>query len=153
MSDQSHKVLTLRISHERHKEIRMASGRLGISANQFLADAAEEHLKRMNGFLNLDVSAEEARALHRIVRAMHDGHCPKCGHLGPSSSFRLGNRHECPICRFIIRDEEAEEALRLFRPYLRASLEVFERWRTGGDQEQQYSEPLPPDPQPRHGIS
>lgn len=29
---------------------------------------------------NLDVeNRERARVLHRVVRAMHDGHCPKCG--------------------------------------------------------------------------
>lgn len=101
--------------------------------------------------LALDVSAEDARALHRVVRAMHDGHCPKCGHLGPSESFVggvwrehggeilfkkpwgvswwLGDAHICPSCEFYILDETAEAALALFQPILHKSLEVFEHWR------------------------
>lgn len=40
--------------------------------------------RRPEGGLCLDVKDDEARALHRIVRAMHDGHCPSCGHLAPA---------------------------------------------------------------------
>ena len=101
--------------------------------------------------LNLDVSAEQARALHRVVRAMHDGHCPSCGYLGPAELFmrdaqhdwRKGGNppvcpipndpedgwHECPVCHFAITESQARAALKAFRPHLQLSLEVFEQWR------------------------
>lgn len=83
----------------------------------------------------LDVElAERARALHRVVRAMHDGHCPSCGHLANADSFVVdrhveSERHECPQCAFAIFKHEAEAALAEFRPYLQRSVEVFESWR------------------------
>ena len=82
--------------------------------------------------LNLDVSAEHARALHRIVRAMHDGHCPQCGWLGNAELFEAGDNHLCPMCKFKITGEESRAALKAFRPYLKRSLEVFEAWRNVG---------------------
>lgn len=91
--------------------------------------------------LALDVSAEEARALHRVVRAMHDGHCPKCGYLGPADIFWRDDKppntpaddgyHECPICKFRVTEVEARLALAAFKPHLAKSVEVFERWREG----------------------
>ncbi len=90
--------------------------------------------------LNLDVTAEHASALHRVVRAMHDGHCPKCGYLSPSEQFevwrsnahRTGD-HRCPQCTFEITKREADAALAAFQPYLTKSVEVFEEWRTPVD--------------------
>jgi hypothetical protein len=85
--------------------------------------------------LNIDVSAEGARALHRVVRAMHDGHCPKCGYLGPADAFYhehpVDGWHECPTCQFRITETEARGALLAFKPHFQKSLEVFEAWRTG----------------------
>ena len=92
---------------------------------------------------NLDVDpGERARALHRVVRAMHDGHCPQCGHLAPSEAFyrpkitnpnhKDGPRHAshvCPKCKFYVTEAEAEAALAEFRPYLNKSAEVFLKWR------------------------
>ena len=84
---------------------------------------------------NLDVErGERARALHRVVRAMHDGHCPKCGFLADATAFIVdrdtnAERHECPGCAFSIFRHEAEAALAEFRPYLNESVEVFETWR------------------------
>ncbi len=94
---------------------------------------------------NLDVDAgERARALHRVVRAIHDGHCPRCGCLAPADKFYqsaitnpqhpLGVRpsqHKCPLCCFTVTDEEAIAALATFRPYLNNSVAVFEMWRQG----------------------
>ena len=85
--------------------------------------------------LNLDVSAEDARALHRVVRAMHDGHCPNCGYLGPAHAFEecrvVGEiDHVCPECGFSITHTEATAALAAFRPHLAKSLAVFEAWRS-----------------------
>ncbi len=106
--------------------------------------------------LNLDLglrerkptAGEKARALHRVVRAMHDGHCPSCGHLGSSESFVVdlhpgkGVDHKCPKCCFTVAKEEAEAALAMFRPYLRESVRVFEQWREGLSQDE---EEVPPD--------
>lgn len=79
---------------------------------------------------NLDVDpGEEARALHRIVRAMHDGHCPECGHLAPAEAFNNGFGHSCPRCDFRITKEQEKAALARFRPFLQASLAIFEKWR------------------------
>lgn len=84
---------------------------------------------------NLDVErGERARALHRVVRAMHDGHCPNCGFLGDAVSFVVdrdmqAERHECPRCQFHVLRWQAEAALAEFRPFLQKSLEVFEDWR------------------------
>ena len=94
--------------------------------------------------LVLDVSAEYARALHRIVRSMHDGHCPTCGFLGPAEDFweLNGNKghqirwesvqyanHECPACGFMVTYEEGRDALAAFRPHLQDSVAIFEKWR------------------------
>lgn len=90
--------------------------------------------------LNLD--HEEARALHRIVRAMHDGECPKChdihasdrmviwdrsGDTGQGEKFKRGWR--CPSCGFEITNEEAAEVFRIFAPFMKRNLAVFEKWR------------------------
>ena len=81
--------------------------------------------------LHLDVTAEGARALQRVVRAMHDGHCPSCGYLGPSEVFWNEEYHECPVCKFRVTEEEARAALMAFKPHFGKSLEVFEAWRAG----------------------
>ena len=91
---------------------------------------------------HLDSDASTARALHRVVRAMHDGECPKChlihnsgsmvvydrsGDTGSGEKFFVG--WKCPTCRFSITAREAAEALHEFGPYMDANLEVFEKWR------------------------
>jgi predicted RNA-binding Zn-ribbon protein involved in translation (DUF1610 family) len=88
--------------------------------------------------LNLDVQAEQARALHRVVRAMHDGHCPNCGYLAASDLFvkhissgseRLTD-HVCPHCGFTVSDAEAKEALAQFAPFLQKSVVLFKEWQS-----------------------
>jgi len=103
-------------------------------------------------------AGHKARALHRVVRAMHDGECPKCGHLGTSESFyypkevtnsgpawscprgiheescrceRLVREacHMCPKCEFTITDTEAEAALKEFHPFMKPNYEIFLEWR------------------------
>ena len=104
--------------------------------------------------LQVDLSAEECRALHRVVRAMHDGHCPNCGHIQRAESMKgfisrspttgdvslygesltdvsVGEGYCCYVCQFFITDAEAEEALRLFQPHLKKSVDVFNQWRQG----------------------
>lgn len=87
-----------------------------------------------NKELQMDVSADKARALHRIVRAMHDGHCPKCGHLDDANKFVIDSkceaRHQCPFCEFTVSEFEATEALKAFQPYLDKSVVIFEAWRS-----------------------
>lgn len=76
---------------------------------------------------------ELGRILHRVVRAMHDGHCPHCGHIGPSETFaqKTDGRldHTCPRCAFFLTHEDASEALRVFAPVMRENLEVFLDWK------------------------
>lgn len=83
--------------------------------------------------LNNDVSSEEARALHRVVRAMHDGNCPKCGIVVDAHEMRRTSfakkMWKCPNCSFQILKDEADAAMQAFRPYMLANLEAFEKWR------------------------
>lgn len=89
---------------------------------------------------------EVARALHRVVRAIHDGHCPNpdCGHIGPSDQFytkpivlweggafspKSEGFHRCPKCGFTITDSEAEAALAEFRPAMQVNFNLFKKWR------------------------
>lgn len=85
--------------------------------------------------LNNDASMtpEKARALHRVVRAMHDGNCPKCGSLFDAQEMRDASETSglgwgCPMCGFQIDESDAELAMRAFRPYMQANLAVFEEW-------------------------
>jgi len=84
--------------------------------------------------LNSDVSLapDTARALHRVVRALHDGNCPKCGALNPSDTVYDTAVYEgwcCPDCKFTITAEEAKAAMAAFRPFMEANLAIFEAWR------------------------
>lgn len=87
--------------------------------------------------LNLDVQAEQARALHRVIRAMHDGHCPSCGHLGPSHTFEKWHSvgsdpsacdHVCPKCGFTVTHQQATDGLAEFAPFLKKSVDLFNQW-------------------------
>ena len=44
---------------------------------------------------NHNVDGDTARCLHRVVRAMHDGHCPNCGLLSSASEMEVAGGHEC----------------------------------------------------------
>lgn len=79
--------------------------------------------------MNSDVTATEARALHRVVRAMHDGNCPKCGLLDAASEFVGFGGHCCPRCEFYISHDDATAALETFRPFMELNVQVFEKWR------------------------
>lgn len=78
-----------------------------------------------------DVIIERARSLHRVVRALHDGHCPSCGAIVDSrevqSPMILGEK--CPKCGFYITTEEAAAAMKEFEPVMKKNLEIFEAWR------------------------
>lgn len=77
----------------------------------------------------LDVDFETARALHRVVRGMHDGECPSCHYLSTSVEIRAQFGWVCPKCCFAISDEEAQAAMQAFAPVMEKNLAVFEAWR------------------------
>jgi tRNA(Ile2) C34 agmatinyltransferase TiaS len=77
--------------------------------------------------LNLDHS--ESRSVHRVVRAMHDGECPKCHNLHPSIQMEVPSGHKCPTCGYFISHEESKAAIETFRACMEDNLVVFERWR------------------------
>lgn len=82
--------------------------------------------------LNSDASMtpDIARALHRVVRAMHDGNCPKCGMITRSSDMTTDvDGWQCPGCEFSITTEEGRAAMSAFRPFMEANVAVFEKWR------------------------
>lgn len=102
----------------------------------------------MSGDLNLEnqppVSERDvARACHRIVRSMHDGHCPQCGFMAPSELFQkmrwgdvdtrtsarlITDGHRCPECKFETTLAQEKAALEMFRPYFLESLDIFKEW-------------------------
>lgn len=88
-------------------------------------DRAESNTGSREAELNLSVSAEDARAMHRVVRALHDGHCPSCGALHDSRAVKLATRHECPSCHFYITNDEAKQALDTFHDYMRKCCDIF----------------------------
>lgn len=79
--------------------------------------------------LNLD--HDETRALHRIVRAMHDGECPKCHSVHNAMDMRVmaATGWRCPECAFYITKDEADEVFRIFAPFMERNLAIFEQWR------------------------
>ena len=101
-----------------------------VHCGRLILEAVPTGPKELN--LNLDVSSEGARALHRVVRAMHDGHCPKCGFLAHTLRTGCDTAYECSECDFKISDAEAAAALATFAKYMSASVAIFERWRAGG---------------------
>lgn len=97
-----------------------------------MAKHADEHF--------LDVDFEVARSIHRVVRAMHDGECPRCHRLfQPQSvvadrgaySFASDPKEDkrCPNCGFAITRDEIDAALAQFAPVMDKNLEIFEQWR------------------------
>jgi hypothetical protein len=95
--------------------------------------ALKQRLKVASPALNLD--HDEARALHRIVRAMHDGECPKCHKVHDSRRMREGavTGWRCPNCSFLITRTEADEVFRIFAPFMERNLAIFEKWRASRD--------------------
>ena len=46
------------------------------------------------------MKTEQLRDAYYVLRAMHDGACPKCGHTGEAESFKKGDCLYCPHCAF-----------------------------------------------------
>jgi hypothetical protein len=87
----------------------------------------------------LDIDFETARALHRVVRGMHDGECPSCHGLVESHNMRQPRRADdqqvgnfdlkCPGCGFTITAKEQDAAIRAFGPVMEKNLAIFQEWR------------------------
>lgn len=100
-----------------------------------------------NHFLDVD-DFEVARSIHRVVRAMHDGECPRCHQLCESMNMRTrradgqaeGFDMQCPGCGFKITAAEQHAAMLTFGPVMEKNLEVFERWRGTQDKDGRNSE-------------
>lgn len=78
----------------------------------------------------MDVSPEEARVLHRVVRSIHDGNCPACGEVMAAVKVATFFGWKCPACRWGLTHAEARAAMDAFRPAMRQNLATFEAWRT-----------------------
>lgn len=70
------------------------------------------------------------RAIHRVVRAMNDGACPRCGSIGDRDDMNMGNFLKCPHCGFFVTEAEAEAAMKQFAPVMAESVAIFEEWRS-----------------------
>lgn len=78
----------------------------------------------------LALDSDQARALHRVVRAMHDGECPKCHAIHSSDEMRCADGGwRCPSCRFFILKSEADAVLATFGEFMERSCAIFEEWR------------------------
>ena len=88
--------------------------------------------------------------LHRIVRAMHDGECPKCHRIYAADRMRTNalydtpggarQRRECPYyvcpgCGFTITDDEAASVISIFSQFMDKNLAIFEAWRAKRQQQ------------------
>lgn len=73
----------------------------------------------------------EARAIHRVVRALHDGECPRCHKVStPEEVTDSANGDDtCPHCQFTISRKTQETAYALFAPLMEHNLQIFENWR------------------------
>jgi hypothetical protein len=81
------------------------------------------------GALALD-SFDRARAVHRVVRALNDGECPKCHTLNSAREVRFENGDlVCPTCGFEISSEEATAAVVAFAEPMTRALAIFEEWK------------------------
>lgn len=106
-------------------------GRLRVAGSH-----AREHFLDVDMQASIEVNFEVARSLHRVVRAMHDGECPKCHTIFPSHHMiqmpnlsKADYHHVCPGCGFTITAADAKAALATFAPVMAKNLKVFEDWR------------------------
>lgn len=126
-----------RFCHDRGCWIESETLCMRVASEEFLIDLGVwDEKEGESKVLNIDPGNEQfelARSLHRVVRAMHDGHCPKCGHLASSMEFEPSpGYHACPECEFAITKEEASEALAIFLPYMQKNYNKFVAWQLHG---------------------
>lgn len=86
--------------------------------------------------LALDVDLQQARALHRVWRALNDGDCPKCHNavaatdiIRPFVNNDIWIQCPNPECNFHVTSEEVCEIETMFAPAMDAAVAVFEQWR------------------------
>lgn len=104
---------------------------------QITCPSAEQVVTRCHKTdLHLDVELDQARALHRVWRALNDGDCPKCHKaVAATDVIRPQNKDgvwiKCPnpSCGFLVMGKEIEEIERLFAPAMNAAVAIFESWR------------------------
>jgi hypothetical protein len=79
---------------------------------------------------DVDTSVE-ARAVHRVVRAMHDGECPACHKIFSSEQMVVPGGRKCPnpSCGFSVAEFTMRDAIREFGPYMDENLRIFRNWR------------------------
>ena len=49
---------------------------------------------------------EQIRDCYYVMRAMHDGACPQCGHVADGATFEWNQGYQCPKCCFQITGPE-----------------------------------------------
>ncbi len=78
----------------------------------------------------------QARDCYYVLRAMHDGACPKCGYIGSGTAFEQRQldgklqRLECPNCHFALPADEIEGIRRITPHVLKRRVESLEACRT-----------------------
>jgi len=113
-------------------------------SNGFVVQASEKAMRERHSMplpippkvekpdLVLDVDLEEARAMHRVWRALNDGDCPNCHIHTPADKMIRpsdGGGVVCPKCAFAVDSEEIVELQRLFAPAMDAAMNIFRAWR------------------------
>jgi hypothetical protein len=94
-----------------------------------IAQKIDEAEKIINKSLALDVDYEKARSIHRVVRAMNDGECPRCHKLDPS---RIGMKYDyiyCGLCEYTIPKKIFDKAMTMFAAVMEKNFQIFENWR------------------------
>lgn len=102
-----------------------------------MSDTPDPATSEKAASLNLD--HDEARAVHRIVRAIHDGECPKCRSLHLATEMwterivfdgkqQLVSGWQCPQCGFFVTEAEGIDSTAA--QGFSEDLAVFRRWRT-----------------------
>ena len=69
---------------------------------------------------------QEMRDCYYILRAMHDGACPSCGHMGEEEKFK--DRHgnlQCPECHFNVLKSQIDRIQEFTSQVLKRRLESF----------------------------
>lgn len=80
--------------------------------------------------LALDISLEQARALHRVWRALNDGDCPKCHKFHAATEIiRNWAAITCPSCWFHVKRAEIAAIEEMFAPAMDAAVAIFNQWR------------------------
>jgi hypothetical protein len=78
----------------------------------------------------IDTSFDVARVLHRVVRGMNDGECPRCHILEPISvKLMFDGTLYCVRCHFTITKKEVKKVMDIWASIANKNLEIFENWR------------------------